>query len=81
MRLMIRTAPPSAPCGRLGRSNGYDDQSNSRQYVGDLPWPLPERAQCPHGQQVRGYTHRMAFTAYPRLIGPLQRGTKAWKLL
>ena len=72
---------PYAPCGRLCRSNGYDYQSDSRQYVCGLQCPLPERAQCPHGQKVRGYTHRMSFTEYPRLIGPIQRGTKAWKIL
>jgi len=72
---------PYAPCGRLGHSNGYDYQSDSRQYVCGLPCPLQEREQCPHGQKVRGYTHRMSFTQYPRLIGPLQRGTEDWKLL
>ena len=72
---------PYAPCGRLCRSNGYDYQSDSRQYVCGLPCPLPEREQCPHGQKVRGYTHRMSFHEYPRLIGPIQRGTEAWKIL
>jgi hypothetical protein len=72
---------PYAPCGRLCRSNGYDYQSNSRQYVCDLQCPRPERERCPHGQKVRGYTHRMSFTEYPRLIGPIQRGTEAWKIL
>ena len=72
---------PYAPCGRLCRSNGYDDRSDSRQYVCGLPCPWPERERCPHGQKVRGYTRRMAFTAYPRLIGPMQRGTEAWKIL
>ena len=32
---------PYAPCGRLCRSNGYDYQSDSRQYVCGLPCPLP----------------------------------------
>jgi len=72
---------PSAPCGRLCRSHGYDDPSDSRQYVCGRPCPLQEREQCPHGQKARGYTRRMAFTAYPRLIGPIQRGTEDWKLL
>ena len=72
---------PYAPCGRRCRSNGYDDHSDSRQYVCGLQCPVSEREQCPHGQKVRGYTHRMSFTAYPRLIGPLQRGTEAWKIL
>jgi len=75
------TGTPYAPCGRLCRSNGYDYQSDSRQYVCGLQCPLPERERCPHGQKVRGYTHRMSFTAYPRLIGPIQRGTAAWKIL
>ena len=72
---------PYAPCGRLCRSNGYDYQSDSRQYVCGLPCPLQEQARCPHGQKVRGYTHRMSFTEYPRLIGPIQRGTEAWNVL
>jgi hypothetical protein len=72
---------PYAPCGRLCRSNGYDYQSDSRQYVCDQPCPLPERERCPHGQKVRGYTHRMSFTDYPRLIAPIQRGTEAWNIL
>jgi hypothetical protein len=72
---------PYAPCGRLCRSNGYDYQSDSRQYVCGLPCPLQERERCPHGQKARGYTHRMSFAQYPRLIGPIQRGTEAWKIL
>lgn len=72
---------PYAPCGRLCRSNGYDYQSDSRQYVCGLQCPLPERERCPHGQKARGYTHRMSFAQYPRLIGPIQRGTEAWKIL
>jgi hypothetical protein len=76
-----RHGTPYAPCGRLCRSNGYNYQSNSRQYVCGLPCPLQERERCPHGQKVRGYTHRMSFTEYPRLIGPFQRGSTDWKLL
>lgn len=72
---------PYAPCGRLCRSNGYNYQSDSRQYVCGLPCPLQERQQCPHGEKVRGYTHTMSFAEYPRLIGPIQRGTGAWKVL
>jgi hypothetical protein len=72
---------PYAPCGRLCGSNGYDYQSDSRQYVGGLPCPPQERERCPHGQKVRGSTHRMSFTQYPRLIGPIQRGTEDWKIL
>ena len=72
---------PYAPGGRLCRSNGYDYQSDSRQYVCGLPCPLHERERCPHGQKVHGYTHRMSFTEYPRLIGPIQRGTEHWKIL
>ena len=56
---------PYAPCGRLCRSNGYDYQSDSRQYVCGLPCPVQEREQCPHGQKVRGYTHKMSFHAVP----------------
>jgi hypothetical protein len=72
---------PYAPCGRLCRSNGYDYQSDSRQYVCGLQCPPQERERCPHGQKVRGYTHRMSFTEYPRLIGPIQRETEDWKIL
>jgi hypothetical protein len=72
---------PYAPCGRLCRSNGYDYQSDSRQYVCGLQCPQEERTRCPHGQKVRGYTHRMSFAEYPRLIGPIQRGTETWKIL
>jgi hypothetical protein len=72
---------PYAPCGRLCRSNGYDYQSDSRQYVCGRPCPAEERAQCPHGHKVRGSTHKMSFHEYPRLIGPLQRGSAAWHTL
>jgi hypothetical protein len=72
---------PYAPCGRPCRSNGYDYQSDSRQYVCGLQCPVSEREQCPHGHKVRGYTHKMSFHEYPRLIGPIQRGTQEWKLL
>ena len=66
---------PYAPCGRLCRSNGYDYHSDSRQYVCGLPCPSEEQTRCPHGQKVRGYSQRMSFHDYPRLIGPIQRGT------
>jgi hypothetical protein len=72
---------PYAPCGRLCRSNGDDYQSDSRQYVCGRPCPPQERERCPHGQKVHGYTHKMSFTEYPRLIGPIQRGTEDWKIL
>ena len=72
---------PYAPCGRPCRSNGYDYHSDSRQYICGRPCPMPERERCPHGQKVRGYTHRMSFTEYPRLIGPVQRGSATWKIL
>jgi len=72
---------PYAPCGRLCHSNGYDFRANSRQYVCGLQCPPEEQAGCPHGQKVQGYSHRMSFHAYPRLIGPIQRGTPAWKRL
>jgi hypothetical protein len=69
---------PYAPCGRLCRSNGYDYQANSRQYVCGRPCPLGEQQQCPHGYGVRGYSHRITFKDHPRLIGPIPRGTPAW---
>jgi hypothetical protein len=72
---------PYAPCGRLCRSNGYDYQANSRQYVCGLPCPPKEQQQCPHRYGVRGYSHRMTFRDHPRLIGPIQRGTSAWHRL
>jgi hypothetical protein len=70
---------PYAPCGRLCRSNGYDYQSESRQYVCGLSCPEDERKSCPHAEKVMGYSHRMSFAEYPRLIGPLQRGTERWR--
>jgi hypothetical protein len=72
---------PSAPCGRLCRSNGYDYQANSRQYVCGRLCPPEEQWQCPHAAGVRGSSHRMAFKDHPRLIGPVQRGTPAWQRL
>jgi hypothetical protein len=72
---------PSAPCGRLCHSNGYDDQAQSRQYVCGLQCPPQEQQHCPHRYGVLGYSHRMSFNDYPRLIGPIQRGTPAWQRL
>jgi len=72
---------PDAPCGRRCRANGYDAQSDSRQDVGGRPCPLPAREPCPHGPKVRGETHRMSVSAYPRLMGPRPRGTEAWQIL
>jgi hypothetical protein len=72
---------PYAPCGRLCRSNGYDFQAQSRQYVCGLACPPSERRHCPHRFGVLGYSHRMSFNDHPRLIGPIQRGTPAWKRL
>jgi hypothetical protein len=69
---------PYAPCGRLCRSNGSDDQADSRQYVCGRPCSPQERKRCPHGSGVRGSSHRMIFTDHPRLIGPIQRGTSTW---
>jgi hypothetical protein len=69
---------PYAPCGRLCRSNGYDYQAHSRQYVCGRPCSASAQKRCPHGSGVRGYSHRMTFTDHPRLIGPIQRGTSAW---
>ena len=42
---------------------------------------MAEREQCPHGHKVRGYSHKMSFHEYPRLIGPIQRGTADWNTL
>jgi hypothetical protein len=72
---------PYAPCGRLCHSNGYDYQAQSRQYVCGLACPPSERRHCPHRFGVLGYSHRMSFNDHPRLIGPIQRGTPAWKQL
>jgi hypothetical protein len=72
---------PYAPCGRLCRSNGYDYQADSRQYVCGLPCPPEEQQHCPHAFGVLGYSHRMTFRDHPRLIGPIQRGTPAWQRL
>jgi hypothetical protein len=69
---------PYAPCGRLCHSNGYDYEAQSRQYVCGLPCPPEEQQRCPHRYGVLGYSHRMSFTGHPRLIGPIQRGSKAW---
>jgi hypothetical protein len=72
---------PYAPCGRLCRSNGYDYQAESRQYVCGRQCPPEEQQHCPHRFGVLGYSHRMTFTDHPRLIGPIQRGTPAWQRL
>jgi hypothetical protein len=72
---------PYAPCGRRCRSNGYDYQANSRQYVCGRPCPPEEQQACPHASSVLGYSHRMTFKDYPRLIGPIPRGTPAWQHL
>lgn len=72
---------PYAPCGRLCHSNGYTYPSDSRQYVCGLQCPPQELKLCPHGQKVRGYSHRMSFKEHPRLIGPIQRGSEDWKVL
>jgi len=69
---------PYAPCGRLCHSNGYDYEAQSRQYVCGLPCPAEEQKRCPHRFGVLGYAHRMSFKDHPRLIGPIQRGSKAW---
>jgi len=69
---------PYAPCGRLCHSNGYDYEAQSRQYVCGLQCPAQEQKRCPHRYGVLGYCHRMSFKDHPRLIGPIQRGSKAW---
>jgi hypothetical protein len=72
---------PYAPCGRLCHSHGYDYKAESRQYVCGLPCPPEEQKHCPHRFGVLGYCHRMRFKDHPRLIGPIQRGSKAWQHL
>lgn len=72
---------PYAPCGRLCHSHGYDYQAQSRQYVCGKPCPPKEQRRCPHRFGVLGYCHRMSFKDHPRLIGPIQRGSKAWQRL
>jgi hypothetical protein len=72
---------PYAPCGRLCRSNGYDYQAQSRQYVCGRQCPPEEQQHCPHRFGVLGYSHRMTFPDHPRLLGPMQRGTPAWQRL
>jgi hypothetical protein len=69
---------PYAPCGRLCHSNGYDYEAQSRQYVCGLPCSPEEQKRCPHRYGVLGYSHRMRFKDHPRLIGPIQRGSKPW---
>ena len=72
---------PYAPCGRLCHSNGYDYEAQSRQYVCGLACPADEQKRCPHRYGILGYSHRMSFKDHPRLIGPIQRGSKAWSNL
>jgi len=73
-----RNGTPYAPCGRLCHSNGYDYEAQSRQYVCGLQCPAEEQKCCPHRYGVLGYCHRMTFKDHPRLISPIQRGSKAW---
>jgi hypothetical protein len=72
---------PYAPCGRLCRSNGYDYQAQSRQYVCGLQCPPEEQQHCPHRHGVLGYCHRMSFRDHPPLIGPIERGSPQWHKL
>ena len=72
---------PYAPCGRLCRSNGYDYQAQSRQYVCGLQCPPEEQQRCPHRHGVLGYCHRMSFRDHPRLIGPIERDSPQWQQL
>ncbi len=69
---------PYAPCGRLCHANGYDYEAQSRQDVCGLQCPPAQQKCCPYRYGVLGYSHRMSFTDHPRLIGPIQRGSKAW---
>ena len=72
---------PYAPCGRLCRSNGYDYQAQSRQYVCGLQCPPEEQQRCPYRHGVLGYCHRMSFRDHPRLIGPIERDSQQWRNL
>jgi len=72
---------PSAPCGRLCHSHGYDYQANARQDVCGRPCPPEEQQRCPHAYGVRGSSHRRMFQDHPRLMGPIQRGPPAWQRL
>jgi hypothetical protein len=72
---------PSAPCGRLGHAHGYAYQAQSRQDVCGKPYPPKEQRRCPHRFGVLGSCHRMSFKDHPRLVGPMQRGLKAWQRL
>jgi len=75
-----RNGTPYAPCGQLCRPNGYDYGSQSRQYICGRICPSPEACEeCPHSGKAGGFSRRMSFENYPRLIGPVQRGTDAWK--
>jgi hypothetical protein len=69
---------PYAPCGRFCHANGYDYEAQSRQDVCGLPCPAEEQRRCPHRYGVLGSCHRMRCKDHPRLLGPLQRGSKAW---
>jgi hypothetical protein len=75
-----RCGTPYAPCGRLCRSNGYNYDSRSRQYICGLACSEQERKQCAHGKKTWGYTRRMSFKDYPRLIGPIRRGSDDWQI-
>lgn len=75
---------PYAPCGRLCRSNGYNYQIKSRQYVCANMCAREDSEQwqkCPHGEKVLGFSKRMSVKNYPRLTGEVQRGTQHWQTL
>jgi len=72
---------PYAPCGRLCRSGEYDHDSESRRHVCGHVCPTEERAECPHGDEVGGYVRVMPADEYPRLVGPVLRGTDEWDIL
>lgn len=72
---------PYAPCGRLCRSNGYNYENNSRQYVCRIQCEEEERLKCPHGGKALGFSKKMPFAEHPRLVGPVQRGTSVWRIL
>ena len=78
---MIALGPLTRPVGGCVAPTDTITSPTAARTVCGRPCPLQERERCPHGQKGRGYTHRMSFSEYPRLMGPRQRGTEAWQIL
>jgi hypothetical protein len=72
---------PYAPCGKQCHSNGYNYDNDSRQYVCRKQCEEDERLKCPHGDKTLGFSKKMSFGEFPRLVGPVQRGTPLWQAL